>query len=239
MFVDRLEEECVVLTGAFALFMQGVLFVISALTLVVKWKMEVPPRSFAVFLRDSSKQITGAGVLHCWNLSLAMLFTNIHKSARGADECSWYWTNIMLDTTFGVWVCYAFLRLSEKWIGYNSGKYSAEILSGTKSVSDEEERRSLMSDEKVEEIARPGSTFAVDTWTFQILIWCTVVSLMKIVVFIVMWVGAPVLVYASVIGTSWVPGGQDMRLIFVMIITPVTMNTVQFWIQDNFLKWKE
>lgn len=228
--IAKLQDECVVLSGAFAITIQFVLFVLSFLTLVLKWKCELPPRSFGVFLRDSSKQIIGSGVAHSWNLGLAMLFNILpeRKSMRAADECSWYWTNIMLDTTVGVWVCYMLLRLSEKYLGYSSGKYDAEKLPG-----DNDEYQSLLSAPKGDE----KSICSQQSWTFQILVWCVIVSLMKVIITIIMWVGRPLMVFISIAVTYSIPGGHDMRLIFVMIITPVAMNIFQFWVQDSFLKW--
>jgi len=216
--------ECAVLSSVFALVIQSLLFVLSFLTLGVKWKIETAQRPFPVFLRDSSKQIVGSVVIHIWNLLLAILFA---RGVEHADQCAWYWMNIMLDTTIGVFITYVFLKLSERIFGYDSGDYSSVALPWEHPALDEaNEHEALLSRRQ-------------RTWAFQISTWCVVVSLMKCVIALIMWLGRKPLESLSISVTSSIPGGSGAKLIFVMVFTPIIMNVSQFWIQDNFLRWTQ
>jgi len=232
-------EECAVLSGFFALSIQCVLLVMSFLTLIVKWKIEIPPRTLQVFARDSSKQIIGGGVIHCWNLALAILFDHRGIGSQ-ADQCAWYWINIMIDTTIGVGINYGLLRLTEKHFGYDSGKY----LDVARNTGDEEDGDTVSvlhgtrhpSGTSADGFLRGGNP---KPWLYQISIWLFIVSIMKCSVALLMYLLAPMWSYIGMEGTLWVPGGKDARLVFVMIVTPITMNCFQFWVQDSFLKWKK
>lgn len=257
-------DGCAVLQGTFALSIQALLFIMSTLTLIVKWKLEKPPRTWLVFFRDGSKQIFASGVIHCWNLALAIVFHN--QKVANADECSWYWINIMIDTTVGVGINYFLLRLTEKYLGYSSGKYQ-DVISGQDSdeteakkksghyhdvpISPSDERDLTLRDSDIPRglsaisgtsdlevgIRRSPNLFST-TWAYQIGIWLIVVSIMKLIVAFTMFVLSPMWAFIGTHATSWVPGGPDGRLLFVMIVTPITMNCFQFWVQDSFLKWK-
>lgn len=205
-------KECQVLSDFFGVVVQGLLFLATLGTLLLKWRLEKPQRKFWIFLLDSSKQIAGAGMIHCLNMLCAFIFG--HAGHGGADECSWYWVNIMLDTTFGVLVCYGLLKASERLLGYDSGKYGK---------------------------GETGIDWEVNpdyrTWGEQITVWCFIVSLMKLVVVAVMFVGGSLWGWLAVTCTHWITSRKP-RLIFVMIVTPLCMNIFQFVVTDTFLKYK-
>merc|ERR1719408_1238675 len=108
-------KGCQVLADTFGFIVQGLLFAVCVSSLLFKWYMETPRRLFKIFLLDSSKQIVGAGVIHCLNMLCAMLFSTFEGAM--ADECAWYWINIMIDTTLGCVICWGFLKLTEKIFG--------------------------------------------------------------------------------------------------------------------------
>merc|ERR1712048_193983 len=58
---------------------------------------------------DSSKQLFGAGLIHVLNLLFAQRLQS-HYMILG-DECDWYWINIVVDCTIGVFVNYLLLHL--------------------------------------------------------------------------------------------------------------------------------
>jgi hypothetical protein len=202
--------SCQVLSGISGYAVQGALFTVCVSSLLLKWYLEAPRRKLRIFVLDSSKQFIGAGVIHCLNLVSAVAFTRFENSP--ADECAWYWINIVIDTTFGVAVCWILLKATERIFGYTSGDY------GEASVIDWE--------------ANPD----VHRWSLQIGVWCVIVSLMKIMVVCIMYSFAPIWERVSVTCTHWIPE-ETRRLIFVMIVTPTMMNMFQFWVTDSFLKF--
>jgi len=206
-------KGCQVLGDFFGFIVQGLLFAFCVGSLLLKWCIEVPRRKFKIFLLDSSKQIVGAGCIHCLNMVCAMWFAGME--IEGADECAWYWVNIMVDTTFGCIVCWGFLKISELLLGYDSGNYGKGASTG------------------IDWESNPDYW----TWSFQISIWCVIVCLMKLVVVGIMFVFSGPLSNAAIFCTHWIKDLQ-WRLIFVMIVTPTCMNMFQFWVTDSFIKWK-
>lgn len=204
---------CQVLSGNVAVIVQVLLFGICVSSLLFKWWMEVPRRKLQIFCLDSSKQFVGAGVIHVLNLMCAVAFTSMKESA--ADECSWYWINIMIDTTFGVGVCWLLLKATERLFGYDSGHYGK----GPTGIAWE---------------TNPDFT----KWLSQIMAWCLIVSTMKLFVVLIMWMFAPAWIHIAVACTHWIKQ-PTARLVFVMIFTPMCMNMFQFWVTDSFLKYSK
>lgn len=207
------EEGCQVLGDFFGFVVQGLLFAVVMGTLLLKWWAERPRRRFLVFMLDSSKQISGAGAVHCMNMLCAMTFA--HGQKQVADECAWYWVNIMLDTTLGVLICYGLLKATEALFGYSSGHYGK----GADTGIDWEEN--------------PDYT----TWAWQIVVWCLIVAVMKLAVVVAMFVWQPFWEQVSTLATHWIKD-REMRLVFVMIVTPTFMNMFQFIVTDSFIKHK-
>jgi len=205
---------CQVLSGFSGYVVQGMLFAVCVGSLLFKWWIEEPQRKLQIFILDSSKQFVGAGVIHFWNLVCAMAFSRFEASA--ADECAWYWVNIMIDTTFGVAVCWVLLKLTERVFGYDSGHYGKGAVTG---------------------IDWEGSP-DFNKWFRQIFAWCCIVSAMKLLVVVIMYSFAPVFEKIAVACTHWITN-RTLRLVFVMIITPTCMNMFQFWVTDSFLKYSK
>jgi len=207
-------KSCQVLGDVFGFIVQGLLFGVVLATLLAKWRLETPRRELKVFILDSSKQIVGAGAIHCMNMVCAMLFAGEEK--EHGDECAWYWVNIMIDTTFGVLICYGLLRATEKIFGYDSGHYGKKAETG------------------IDWHTNPDYYL----WGQQILVWCGIVSAMKFIVVIMMAAVPSFWVWLSIKATHWIKDTK-LRLIFVMIITPTVMNIFQFCVTDTFLKYKD
>mmetsp|Transcript_123255 Transcript_123255/g.241803 ORF Transcript_123255/g.241803 Transcript_123255/m.241803 type:complete len:200 (+) Transcript_123255:3-602(+) len=192
--------------------MQGLLFAVVCATLCLKWSREVPRRKPKIFLLDSSKQIVGAGAIHVANMACAMLFAT-WEPAQVADECAWYWLNIVVDTTFGVLVCYLLLKMTERLIGYDTGHYGKKTETGIDWENDPDYCK----------------------WFSQIVVWCFIVMTMKFVVVAIFLSFPSSCVALSTAATHWIKDRQ-LRLVFVMIITPTFMNMFQFIVTDSFLK---
>jgi len=212
---DRLDvAECKVLSGFSGIAVQFLLFTVCLSSLLLKWWLEQPRRKLPIFFLDGSKQILGAGVIHVLNLICAMTF-NAVLAHSAADECAWYWVNIMMDTTVGVGVCWMLLKATERIFGYSSGYYGKETTG-------------------IDWEGQPD----YGKWLKQIGMWFVIVSMMKMMVVCVMYTFAPMWVSISVACTGWITN-PTVRLVFVMILTPVCMNMFQFWVTDSFLKYKQ
>jgi hypothetical protein len=211
------EETCTLLPGAFGAVVQGFLFLISVGVLLLKKKREealcrIEARSWPTFLLDSSKQLVGAGWVHLVNMACALLLGIRFEG----NECEWYWVNIMVDTTLGVFIEYLLLVvLTEafEWATFYKGTFQ------TGEYKDETGR------------------FLPSRYMWQLAVWLLCVTFMKFAMVIMMLVfpsGFQSLAHCLL---SLVPR-QDVRLqlIVVMVITPCCMNAVQFWLTDNFIK---
>jgi len=205
---------CQVLGDVFGVLVQGLLAAFVGSTLLAKWYLEKPRRQFQIFCLDSSKQVFGAGAIHVMNMVCAMAFAG--DKADHGDECAWYWTNIMIDTTVGVGICYGLLKLTERLFGYDTGHYGRKAATG------------------IDWQDNPDYS----NWAKQILVWGAIVGMMKLIVVIIMYLFAPFWVRLSILATHWIEDKQ-MRLVFVMIITPTVMNLFQFIVQDSFLKYQQ
>lgn len=208
-------KHCEILGDKFGLLVQGVLFAVVMGTLALKWWLEKPRRQLKVFILDSSKQLVGAGAIHVMNMLCAIIFAGADQ-ATVADECAWYWVNIMVDTTFGVLVCYWLLKCTEKVLGYDTGHYGKKAQTGIDWAQSPDYWK----------------------WSQQIMVWCLIVMAMKTIVVAVLFVGAPFWIWLSVRATHWIRNPQ-MRLLFVMVFTPTCMNMFQFCVTDSFLKYQK
>ncbi|KAH9056074.1 hypothetical protein Ae201684P_021813 [Aphanomyces euteiches] len=103
--------RCTLLNGAFNDFVQIMLGLIALSVLIFKRYHESPRRPLRIWMFDASKQLIGAGVAHAANLTIAIVLTGLAKGRTDADQCAFYFVNFTMDTTFGVAVNYALLRL--------------------------------------------------------------------------------------------------------------------------------
>mmetsp|Transcript_12770 Transcript_12770/g.37185 ORF Transcript_12770/g.37185 Transcript_12770/m.37185 type:complete len:249 (+) Transcript_12770:128-874(+) len=203
--------HCVVLPGFYGILVQGLLFLVVVCILVYKKVNEGAQRTWFEFCLDSSKQCMGAGWIHVLNLAFATIMA---QYSRG-DECEWYWVNIMIDTTVGVafeyfllWLITAGLDrlLQEGARDYHTGEYWV------------------------------GEEFQMVRYMKQLMVWLLVVTLMKLAVLGIMAVCKTPLIAAAAwilrpfLKTPWI------KLLVVMILTPLIMNAFQFWVTDNFIK---
>jgi len=193
-----------------------VLFTVSVCVLVLKKKREEymlkeSARDWPTFLLDSSKQICGSGWAHVANLACATAF----GARAGGTGCEWYWVNIMIDTTVGVFIEYLFLLIVTDALECATGRTGA-LKSGS--------------------YRKANGDIQASRYFSQLAVWLLCVTIMKfVVVLIIMAFQSPILHAAqTVVGIF--AGDSRMELVFVMIITPCCMNAFQFWITDSFIK---
>ncbi|CAD7966627.1 unnamed protein product [Amoebophrya sp. A120] len=238
---DALQTSCTILPGFFGVFVQVVLGVCCFSTLIVKWRFEKPfPRPAVIFFRDSSKQFVGGAYMHALNMLAAYIFAT--KKSNG-DECDWYWVNVVIDCTLGTFLNCIYLRITEKLFSYSSGVYedssyaeigNAENTSAAGTTAMEQETKSILTRIKLFFKA------LTPAYRFQIGAWILVLTCMKLTMILIFFQFGEYLVkYASeLIDGLFGPTSSTnkLKLVFVMIVTPVVMNIFQFWVSDSFLK---
>ena len=82
----------------------------------------------------------------------------------------------------------------------------------------------------------PDDAVNIRTWLIQVIVWCMCTLLAKILVFFFQFAYHKSLVAWGDAILSVFHGHPNIELVIVMIIVPVTMNSLMFWVQDAFLK---
>eukprot|EP00928_Gymnodinium_smaydae_P032446 TRINITY_DN23496_c0_g1_i2.p1 TRINITY_DN23496_c0_g1~~TRINITY_DN23496_c0_g1_i2.p1 ORF type:complete len:253 (+),score=64.35 TRINITY_DN23496_c0_g1_i2:456-1214(+) len=214
---------CLLLPGHLGVVIQVVLFVFSFGILVFKKYREdaekaldsEPARSWTEFGLDSSKQCVGAFWIHILNLVFSILLPRF--KAGGTDECEWYWINIMVDTTFGVVLEWLLLLGIFAALEHMLGDGAEDFRSGEYMVDGE---------------------IDMGRYTKQLTVWLTIVTLMKFVVLAIIWKASLLrtIAYWALLAFALTP---RLKLVVVMVLTPVVMNSFQFWFVDEFIKKRD
>lgn len=76
-------------------------------------------------------------------------------------------------------------------------------------------------------------------WVVQFIVWNLIVVISKTLLFYTELLLSGPIIDIAVFLIGWIQPYQTLELILVIIVVPVIMNGLAFWIQDNFLKKKE
>lgn len=199
--------ECSLISDTFDYAMQMLLFVVCMGSLLLKWHMEVPQRKLLVFFMDLSKQMVAAVLYHFLNMVQAILLDM--KPSTDADPCAWYWVTFMLDCTVGLVLTLCFVKLTERLFNYDSGMYG----DGTEWESN----------------------LDLSKWMKQVLVYCGIAIFVKVLLATMLFSALDFWDRVGKWGTAWIRDPQ-LRLLDVMVITPGCMDTLFFWITDEFIK---
>ena len=210
-----MSEQCKLLSGGFAFFLQFLLGVISFSSLLIKrYYYENPRRNKQVWIYDTSKQIISAVSAHIINIIIAVKIT-------GNNQCEWYFINFFMDTFLGTLITFVLVRLINK-IAKNKeimlihmGHYGQGMTVGK--VSSNAKRMFLI----------------------QTAIWTAIIILGKI--FILFAILYPCRSQFESFGRKIlgpVSGSPNLELTIVMIIFPLILNTTQILLYDYLLKKK-
>ncbi|KIJ69796.1 hypothetical protein HYDPIDRAFT_77379 [Hydnomerulius pinastri MD-312] len=196
------------LLGPTALVVQALMGVFAILSLVYKRHREAQKRPWKIWLFDVSKQVVGQLFVH----GLNVLISDVGSHQSSGNACTYYFLNVLLDTTLGVGMIYLVLPsttfvLSKKLHlkGLQTGQY--------------------------------GNPPSVKYWIRQTAVYAFSLTTMKLLVvaLFAVWPGI------SEVGDwllSWtsVGEGDAFQVIFVMGIFPIIMNVLQFWLVDSIVK---
>lgn len=199
---------CYLLGDWFAVLIQIILGFIALTTLIVKRHYESPMRPFLVWFLDFFKQCAGSTFGHFTNIFLAFLLTS---RLIDADECQWYFLNYLADTTFGVIFNVSVLILIQKLSSH-------------------------MPHPKFIKFGDYGTPISLYVWFIQLLIWLLIVFVGKLLILSMYLIFSESMNETMKVVFSIFKNRPKTELFIFMIIVPCFMNTLQFWIQDSFLK---
>lgn len=201
---------CKLLNGWLTYVLQVLLGAIALSSIYYKWKNEYPKRQFKVVCYDVVKQIVGMGIAHLLNIIIAVYISH-HYTVN--DECRWYFLNFIVDVVFGVWINYLLLRLVNHYINKHAW---TKLQTGNYYI---------------------GNNCCNSSFIYQLLIWVSIILICKVIILCLILLPAHNILNSF---GKWILGPvskhPNAELAVVMVIFPVLLNIIQFWIQDNFLK---
>ena len=76
-------------------------------------------------------------------------------------------------------------------------------------------------------------------WIIQVAVWGMIVAIVKVLIFIILHIcSAPLELIVGVL-LGWLNIYPNLKLLLIMMIIPLILNAIQFWVQDNILKAKK
>ncbi|KAJ5169302.1 uncharacterized protein N7500_002085 [Penicillium coprophilum] len=213
---DSNEEagECKLL-GPFSVFVQIALGGLALLSLVFKRWRERPQRPVKVWAFDVSKQVFGSVMLHMLNLVMSMFSAGqleIRNSYK-PNPCSFYLLNLGIDTTLGIPILILLLRVLNYLASYTPLANPPESI----------------------ESGNYGQPPRVTWWLKQAIVYFMGLLGMKICVFFLIQL-LPFIVKIGDWALRWTEGNTAVQIFFVMLLFPVIMNAIQYYIIDIFIK---
>ncbi|RAL05076.1 STIMATE family protein [Aspergillus ibericus CBS 121593] len=206
--------ECRLL-GPFSLLVQAALGALALLSLVYKRWRERPQRPLKVWAFDVSKQVFGSAMLHLANLLMSMFSAGQLeiRSEYKPNPCSFYILNLGIDTTLGIPILIFILHLLNRLASYTPLADPPESI----------------------ESGNYGRPPRASWWFKQSIIYFMGLLGMKICVFFLIQL-LPFIVKVGDWALRWTEGNTAVQIIFVMLLFPVIMNAIQYYIIDTFIK---
>ncbi|KAJ5815335.1 hypothetical protein N7474_007112 [Penicillium riverlandense] len=206
--------ECRLL-GPFSLFVQVALGALALLSLVYKRWRERPQRPVKVWAFDVSKQVFGSAMLHLANLLMSLFSAGQLELQTHfkPNPCSFYLLNLGIDTTLGIVILIAILHVLNYVASYTPLANPPEsIQSGN--------------------YGHPPRAW---WWFKQSIIYFLGLLGMKICVFFLIQL-VPWVIKVGDWALRWTEGNTGVQIFFVMLLFPVIMNAIQYYLIDIFIK---
>ncbi|KAI7875057.1 vacuolar membrane protein-domain-containing protein [Mucor mucedo] len=206
------DSGCKLMDG-FGIFIQLCLATTAFSTLIFKRQREQPQRPIRIWALDVSKQLAGGIMIHSLNV-VAAVFFGVDPEGEKSNPCVWYFLNILVDTTLGIGILWlllhGFKHLVKKlaWSGFQSGVYGD-----------------------------PPLTEQLKKWAKQLAVYIICLMLMKIIVVSLFHLCPWISDFGDWV-LQWTVGNYRLQVVFVMLIFPLVMNIMQFWVIDTFIKHK-
>ncbi|KAL2271289.1 hypothetical protein VTJ83DRAFT_660 [Remersonia thermophila] len=255
------------LLGPFAILVQLALGALALLSLVWKRWRERPQRPVRIWFFDVSKQVFGGVLVHAANVFMSLLTsgrfsieaeadvvaaTAVTRLARRAvngvvrvglaatglaavakrdgeaatasgdgeeyvpNPCSFYLLNLAIDTTIGIPILIVIVRALTYLVSLTPlGKPLESIQSGN--------------------YGNPPNAW---WWLKQSVIYfCGLMGMKLCVLFIFM--ALPWLPHVGDWALGWTEGNEELQIVFVMMLFPLIMNAMQYYIIDSYIKKQE
>ncbi|KAM7209065.1 putative fk506-binding protein 2 precursor [Naviculisporaceae sp. PSN 640] len=238
------------LMGSFAILVQLALGGLALMSLVYKRWRERPQRPVKIWFFDVSKQVFGSVLVHAANVFMSLLTSGrfslktaaeeaiIHQersmllvrkglevagvllARRGHEDepyvpnpCSFYLLNLAIDTTLGIPILIVIVRVTTKLVAHTPlGKPAESIQSGN--------------------YGDPPNAW---WWLKQSIIYFCGLMGMKFVVLIIFMV-FPWISHVGDWALGWTEGNEKLQIVFVMMLFPLIMNAMQYYIIDSYIK---
>lgn len=231
---DGNQTECRLL-GSFAILVQLALGALALMVLVYKRWRERPQRPVKIWFFDVSKQVFGSVLVHVANVFMSMLtsgrfsikvmpetvaVTTARMLLRRGEEyvpnpCSFYLLNLAIDTTLGIPILIVIVRVTTKLVAFTPlGQPPESIQSGY--------------------YGRPPNAW---WWLKQSFIYFCGLMGMKICV-LILFIMLPWLSRIGDWALGWTEGNERLQIVFVMMLFPLIMNAMQYYIIDSYIKEK-
>ena len=207
-------ESCQLVGGFFEVVVQMFLLVSALASLWVKRRFEKPRRVRVVWLCDVTKQCVGGSYIHVANM-VASAFIAANANAGGGDPCAFYFVNFFVDCTLGVAVVAGVHEATRKLVRKCAGDRRTDL----------------------DVIGDYGAPPSKKVFLSQLACWLFALTVNKGVVAAVLYVArAEVTAAADYAFAPMREKDADFELVFVMVLAPWALTTLQFQVFDRYLK---
>ncbi|KAI9274685.1 vacuolar membrane protein-domain-containing protein, partial [Phascolomyces articulosus] len=200
------------LMDAFAIFIQLCLAAAAFSTLIFKRHKENPRRPVRIWGFDVSKQLVGGIVIHSLNV-VASYISGGNPEGNQSNPCVWYFLNIFVDTTIGVGILWG-IHAGFQYILIHKLKLSG-LQTGV--------------------YGDPPLQKQMKRWLKQLTVYIASLILMKLCVILLFHLFPQLSDFGHWV-LQWTMGDYKLQVVFVMLIFPLIMNIIQFWIIDTIVK---
>lgn len=217
------------LTRPSAIVMQLVLGALAFSILILKRYLEPSEtsRAWLVWVLDTSKQGINMLAMHILNILLAELGSQEQMD----DPCTYYIASFLLDTSIGLVIIWAGLKLFELPIVY------FKILGGHKfgEYATEDYER-LEPDETASVYSIRNPPFSIPAWIMQTFCYLLVTVFEKFSTYEILGVDGLVGIFKDfrVFLTAWI-NNRDVEVALTLFVIPLILNCFMFWMVDNIL----
>eukprot|EP00927_Polykrikos_kofoidii_P041450 TRINITY_DN3533_c0_g1_i1.p1 TRINITY_DN3533_c0_g1~~TRINITY_DN3533_c0_g1_i1.p1 ORF type:complete len:275 (+),score=49.87 TRINITY_DN3533_c0_g1_i1:38-826(+) len=217
----------------FGVLVQGFIGFWCVFVLFIMWRLEDAQmrRSCMTWIGDMTKQMAGAGCMHFLNAFCAVFFGSaVGSSSPLSNQCVWYLLVFVSDITLCIFFSYLAIRTLRPIL---LAHCDIDIGNYDDSPSFDEGTPPL-----VKSLPTWGS---FRKWVLQTAIWVLVVTVVKLLVFFIVFLTQDKLynIVAWVFAHVGLCGHQHLQLIFSVVVVPVCGDALFFAAQDRFLKKRQ
>jgi hypothetical protein len=141
---------------------------------------------------------------------LHLLNLYLSNNAKSREQCVWYFLNFSFDTILGMALCYLLLHGFERCL-QKSETFAFKT-------------------------GNYGENVDFGIWAYQVWIWIGIILVINVIKWVAMNVFRKPLQFIGEVVLEPISKNPQLELVMVMIIVPLILNSLVFWITDSFLK---